>query len=437
MKSIIILATIFVAGVAKSQVGINTANPQGVFHVDGSKDNATTGAPTTTQAANDFIVTSAGNVGIGTASPAASAILDLDVSGLANNAKKGFLGPRVALSSNTDTSTIPSLTNGLLAYNLGTGGLSYTGYVFWNGSEWRGLDNSTTLNPSITALSCNSASLSPKSYTAGTAYTGVLYVPYTGGNGASYSSGTALTVNGLTFTLQAGKLEYGTGNFVFSVTGTPTNSNAMNLSLTPTQIPVLKSDNSQNCTATITSQIDADIKSVAVMGYGTYIDNTMSGSYNGGMGYQVVLTSPDNNYKIRVWFPGLTSTQSTSKVAPQVQILNLTGSNKTLYWNYNTEYGGGVVEGSSTMANLTNGTWSGDNDGRITWNTGQNAYWGNSGIMDGANGGPEHRRYTWIDNSVTSKVTYEVTIMGGSPDSGTTAPASTKIYIKMDQITAQ
>ena len=51
-----------------AQVGINTTNPQGVFHVDGAKDNPSTGAPTTAQI-NDFIVTSTGNVGIGIVAP--------------------------------------------------------------------------------------------------------------------------------------------------------------------------------------------------------------------------------------------------------------------------------------------------------------------------------------------------------------------------------
>ena len=52
-----------------SQVGINTENPQGVLHVDGGKDNPTIGTPSTIQQANDFIITSAGNVGIGTTNP--------------------------------------------------------------------------------------------------------------------------------------------------------------------------------------------------------------------------------------------------------------------------------------------------------------------------------------------------------------------------------
>ncbi len=52
-----------------SQVGINTSNPQGVFNVDGKKDNNIEGAPTKEQQLNDFVITSEGNVGIGTTNP--------------------------------------------------------------------------------------------------------------------------------------------------------------------------------------------------------------------------------------------------------------------------------------------------------------------------------------------------------------------------------
>lgn len=54
---------------AFGQIGINTTNPQGTFHVDGAKDNQATGAPTASQQNNDFVVTSVGNVGIGTTTP--------------------------------------------------------------------------------------------------------------------------------------------------------------------------------------------------------------------------------------------------------------------------------------------------------------------------------------------------------------------------------
>jgi hypothetical protein len=55
----------------QSQIGINTSNPLGVFHVDGGKDNPATGTPTAAQQANDFIITGGGNslVGIGTTNP--------------------------------------------------------------------------------------------------------------------------------------------------------------------------------------------------------------------------------------------------------------------------------------------------------------------------------------------------------------------------------
>lgn len=55
--------------VAKSQVGINTSNPQGIFNIDGLKNNPTTGVPSTAQSTDDFTVISNGNVGIGTVSP--------------------------------------------------------------------------------------------------------------------------------------------------------------------------------------------------------------------------------------------------------------------------------------------------------------------------------------------------------------------------------
>ncbi|WP_345989985.1 hypothetical protein AAEU33_20350 [Chryseobacterium sp. Chry.R1] len=51
------------------QVGINTSNPQGTFHIDGNKDNPSSGIPNSNQQANDVIVTKEGNEGIGIISP--------------------------------------------------------------------------------------------------------------------------------------------------------------------------------------------------------------------------------------------------------------------------------------------------------------------------------------------------------------------------------
>lgn len=67
--------------------------------------------------------------GIGTTTPNASAKLDV----FATN--KGFLPPRVTLTSTTDATTIASPAEGLLVYNLGSVGLQ-AGYYYWNGANW-------------------------------------------------------------------------------------------------------------------------------------------------------------------------------------------------------------------------------------------------------------------------------------------------------------
>ena len=69
MKKLIYSATLLLSSLAFSQVGINTENPQAIFHIDGKSStqttNPTTGAPTAAQQVDDFVVTSDGNVGVG------------------------------------------------------------------------------------------------------------------------------------------------------------------------------------------------------------------------------------------------------------------------------------------------------------------------------------------------------------------------------------
>ncbi|MCS3868440.1 hypothetical protein J3D55_001356 [Chryseobacterium ginsenosidimutans] len=128
-KKLSLAGILFASTLAFAQVGINTPNPQATFHIDGAKDNPTTGTPTTIQQANDFAVTPAGSVGIGTTTPNASAVLDI------TSSNKGILGPRISLTSTTmQLSASPNAT-GLLIYN--TGPTLSLGYYFWNGLEWR------------------------------------------------------------------------------------------------------------------------------------------------------------------------------------------------------------------------------------------------------------------------------------------------------------
>ncbi|MGJ1205720.1 hypothetical protein [Sphingobacterium lactis] len=87
--------------------------------------------------------------------------------------------------------------------------------------------------PSVTGLTCANAVFTPATLTQGTPVTAgtTMTVPYTGGNGSSYNAQT-ITANGLTFTLAAGRLNVGSGNLVYTVTGTPTAGGNMNVAIT-------------------------------------------------------------------------------------------------------------------------------------------------------------------------------------------------------------
>jgi hypothetical protein len=80
-------------------------------------------------------------VGIGTFNPNASAALDVDAT------NKGFLAPRVALTSNSDVATIATPATGLMIYNTATAGTSpnavVPGYYYYSGLKWERLVTTT------------------------------------------------------------------------------------------------------------------------------------------------------------------------------------------------------------------------------------------------------------------------------------------------------
>jgi len=145
-----------------------------------------------------------------------SAILNVEAT------NQGVLFPRVTLSSTTDVTTIKNPTKGLLVFNTGDGALDYTGYVFWNGTEWVSLTSGSLAPGTIGAITCNNISLTPAIYEAGVPYDGTMTVPYTGSNGGVYPAITIGPVNGLTATLPAGNFTAGDGTLAFHITGTPT-----------------------------------------------------------------------------------------------------------------------------------------------------------------------------------------------------------------------
>lgn len=116
-KKIIVALSLATFGISFAQVGINTSNPQGIFHIDGAKDNNTTGVPTAPQQLNDFIVTSTGNVGIGTAAPTAKMEIN---SGTANTSGLKFtnltsatpvsVGQTIGVDTSGNVVTLPNPT---------------------------------------------------------------------------------------------------------------------------------------------------------------------------------------------------------------------------------------------------------------------------------------------------------------------------------------
>jgi hypothetical protein len=82
-------------------------------------------------------IQTAAQTGIGTTEPHASAKLEVSAT------DKGFLPPRVTLTSGTDTTTIPSPATGLLVYNTGNNVGLVAGYYYWNGSSWATIATAT------------------------------------------------------------------------------------------------------------------------------------------------------------------------------------------------------------------------------------------------------------------------------------------------------
>ena len=115
-------------------------------------------------------VAASAQVSVGTTSPDPSARFEV------NSSTQGFLGPRVALTSTTDVTTIKNSSGttvtpatGLMVYNTataGTGSTSVTpGYYSFNGSSW--VRMSATPSEEVSATSIGSFPTSPMSLTYG------------------------------------------------------------------------------------------------------------------------------------------------------------------------------------------------------------------------------------------------------------------------------
>lgn len=134
--------------------------------------------------------------GIGTTTPDASAKLDVSAT------NKGFLPPRVTLTSTTDAATIPSPAEGLLVYNKGSVGLQ-AGYYYWNGASWSTIATSSIAGSGVMATDMVKLYGEAHSSAAGkiSSATGYVFtVPVSGRYLFDFTSG-ATTLNGGTNTI--------------------------------------------------------------------------------------------------------------------------------------------------------------------------------------------------------------------------------------------
>lgn len=125
--------------ITKAQVGINTNNPQRVFHIDTRGNNAASGTPTAAQITDDVTIDASTTTGVnmavgGTVFTTSSAQLSLF------DANKAMLLNRVALTGLQDITTIPNPQAGMLVYNTATAGTFpndiVPGFYYFNGIVW-------------------------------------------------------------------------------------------------------------------------------------------------------------------------------------------------------------------------------------------------------------------------------------------------------------
>ncbi|MDL1913201.1 MAG: hypothetical protein FDW93_01560 [Bergeyella sp.] len=459
VKNVLSLIAVVGMGVwGSAQVGINTANPRQLFHVDGAKDNPTSGIPTQTQQANDFVVKSTGQTSIGDINPSDYSMLN--VSSL--DKKRGITIPKVDLTSitldlnsdgNDDVSDQPV---GLLIFNNGK--TFPHGYYFWTGKEWQVL-NSSSVVPAQAKLNCESALLdpsqaidgdTPKPIISGT----VMKIYYSGANGGRFN-GITLTSKGnlnIKATIADGKLENGSGVLVFAVQGIPTAEQTSPKGITFDLTPLIKANPGlKGCTSvTVGTQVNADIKTVAVMDYMKFVTDPDTGV----KGFTVDATTPDGLYTIKVFMRhsiqsnAATETNNTyptdSPYENNVLLRNNSSEAKVIMWNYYTIFGGSYNSGilSDAGGNLRvpprkpGGAPEGGGNTWLSLSVSYHGGWGNPGIYNAVSGGPEYRRYTWIDTSSSTKVAYNVTVMSGmDPSFSKTQPTKQKVFIKIEQIT--
>lgn len=164
-------------------------------------------------------------------------------------------------------------------------------------------DGETTDIPMAT-LTCSGIFIHKEDIYVGTSYTGVLTVPYTLGNGLSYSA-QSFTSNGLSYSLPSGVLSVGAGNLQYSVSGIPT---------ADINVPINLFGNS----CTFTHEVDTCVAPLEIEAeIGDY--NTETGLYPVTLTWTAVEGATQYNLTIDGEVSIVTGTSFTFAVPPQTE----------------------------------------------------------------------------------------------------------------------
>lgn len=135
-----------------------------------------------------FPLCSFAQLGIGTSTPHASAMLEI------SSTNKGFLFPRITLTGTDDATTIPSPVTGLMVYNQATAGSGATtvspGVYYFDGTKWQRVINQAPDATVEFTSSTDDPNEPTTTFTGTAASTNVIYVSSTNASQWTYN-GTA------------------------------------------------------------------------------------------------------------------------------------------------------------------------------------------------------------------------------------------------------
>lgn len=278
-------------------------------------------------------------VGVGTTSPDASAILDV------SSTSKGFLPPRVALTGTTDVATILTPATGLMVYNTATAADVVPGYYFYNGAMWIKLTNDLL------------------SKIEGNDFTGSLIVGHqTTGTLAAATNNTALGIQALK-ALTAGKNNTAIGYQALTLLTGSNNTTATsggNTAIGSFALPVLNTNSTGGSDATFNTAVGFQSMQAATVannntaiGYNS-LKSDLSGHQNVAVGVSA-LEKGTVGFNTAIGYRALLNTTTganNTAIGHQAGNINTTGTNNTfLGYQSNVSVATGITN-ATAIGNL-------------------------------------------------------------------------------------